>query len=211
MNKTIFKVSVAAMLVGQLLTLGGTAQNNRVAAAAATTKTPVMTDNFFKYGMTKTQSLPATVSLNGLTYTLQKAFFYDVKSNDAKILWDKYNFYPVSWYPKAKYLLWTKVTITNKTSKVIRRDMYDLSDKWYITVDNAFNNGATTLLPPGKPKHPVNSTEILKNFILKPNQSITTYEAYLVETQPRYFSVTLQYGNEVKALDLVNDENGEGE
>ncbi|WP_310831789.1 hypothetical protein [Paenibacillus pedocola] len=204
MNKMILRVSVAAMLVGQLLTLGGITQKNHVAAAAATTKTPAMTDNFFKYGMEKTQDLPATIDADGLSYTLHKVMIYDVNSKDAQTIWKTYKFLPLNLYPKAKYLIWTKITITNKTSRTIRRDMQDLSQKWRVSVDHALNNGEGYFLSPGDPNYPINSKEALGNFVIKPNQSITSYEAYYVKVKPRYFFVTLINQSNLKTLYLVD-------
>ncbi|CAH1217376.1 hypothetical protein PAECIP111892_04402 [Paenibacillus auburnensis] len=202
MNKMILKVSVAAMLVGQLLTLGGITQKNHVVAAAATTKTPAMTDNFFKYGMEKTQDLPATINADGLSYTLHKVMIYDVNSKDAQTIWKTYKFLPLSLYSKAKYLIWTKITITNNTTQTIRRDMKDLSQKWRVSVDTI--NGDTTLLTSGDPYYPYNSKESLGDFILKPNESLITYEAYYAKVKPRHFFVSLMYKNTLKNLYLVD-------
>lgn len=207
MKKMTIKVNLAVMLVGQLLTLSSIVQPNHV-SAAATTVNPVMTDNFFKYGMEKTQDLPATITADGLSYTLHKVMIYDVNSKDAQTIWKKYKFLPLSLFPKAKYLVWTKITITNKTTRTVRRDMYDLSEKWTVTFDNALNNGETVFLTPGDPKYPVNSKEALGDFILKPNQSLTTYEAYYAKVNPRYFFVTLLNGSTLKTLYLV-DPDGE--
>ncbi|WP_054943697.1 hypothetical protein [Paenibacillus ihuae] len=210
MKKTIIKVGLAAaMLSGAALGQVGSAG----AAATATPKpaatvkpsaAPVMTDNFINYGMTKTQNLPATITADGLSYTLHKVMIYDVNSKDARNIWKTYKFLPLNLYPKAKYLVWTKITITNKTARTIRRDMQDLSRKWTVAVDHALNNGDTTLLSPGDPKHPVNSKDLLGYFVLKPNQSLTTYEAYYVKVEPRYFFVTLANQNNLKTLYLVD-------
>lgn len=214
MKKTIVKVSLAAAMLssvvfGQVGSAGAAAATPKPAATVKPTPAPVMTDNFFKYGMTKTQSLPATITADGLSYTLHKAMIYDVNSKDAQTIWKTYKFLPLNMYPKAKYLIWTKITITNKTSRTIRKDMNDLSRKWRPSVDDGQNNGDTTLLFPGDPKHPVNSKEILGFFELKPNQSLTTYEAYYIKVKPRYFFVSLQNANTIKTLYVV-DPDGEG-
>lgn len=212
MKNAIIKVSLAAVLLSSIgLGQGGSVISATAAtaapkptASAKPTAAPAMTDNFFKYGMTKTQDLPATINNNGLSYTLHKVMIYDINSKDAQTIWKTYKFPPLNLYPKAKYLIWTKITITNKTSRTIRRDFHDLSQKWRVSVDHALNKGGTTLLTSGDPYHPENSKESLRNFVLKPNQSLTTYEAYYALIYPRYFFVTLQNANTIKTLYLVD-------
>lgn len=209
MKRTSMKVAIASALLlstvlGNVTVTNAAATTQAVAATQKPSAAPVMTDNFSKYGMTKTQSLPATIDANGLSYTLHKVMIYDVNSKDAQTIWKTYKFLPLSLYPKAKYLVWTKITITNKTSRTIRRDMYDLSSKWVLSVDHALNNGYGFFLSPGDPNYPYNSKEALGNFVLKPNQSITTYEAYYVKVKPRHFFVTVINQNNTKTLNLVD-------
>lgn len=125
MKKTILKVTAAALLVSQFLTLGAGFQENTASAAApvSTAKpVPVMTDNLFKYGLKKDVELPVTVTAGGLSYTLEKIMIYDYNSKDALALRKLYNYGKnAGSISNPKYFIWTKVTIKNNSQKVAQR------------------------------------------------------------------------------------------
>lgn len=178
MKKTMLKVTAAALLIGQLLTAGGGFEGNATAAAAVNTTKPVpaMTDNLFKYGLKKDVELPVTVTAGGLSYTLEKIMIYDTKSKDAQALIKKYDYVLLD-SNDYKYFIWTKITVENKSTKIIQQNAKDLSPKWRLIFGDPSNGEAFAVMPNASVKNP-NSKQALWNWSLKPGEKLSTYQAY---------------------------------
>ncbi|NGM82635.1 hypothetical protein G5B47_09410 [Paenibacillus sp. 7124] len=199
MKKTILKVSAAALLLSQVLLVGGV-EGKAVDAAlprVATTVTakpavPVMTDNLFKYGLKKAMNLPVTLSSEGLSFTLHKIMIYDIQSTEVKKLKNLYGFQNgTSIIQDPKYMIWTKVTIQNNTTKTIHGSGNDI----WILLPFYFQDGKNVSpVWPRKLAEKTNSSEALWTYTLKPGQKITSYLAYYYKDSFDYFSISLMYG-----------------
>lgn len=207
MKKTILKVSPAVLLVGQLLFLGGDFKTHTAEAAASstTTATPVMMDNLFKYGLKKDVELPVTATAGGLSYTLHKIMIFDFDSTTAKTLrkqydYDDYDYGGIIVDPE--YFIWTKITITNKSEKTVQRGVSDMIYKWRIFFKDG---GEAHPALPTKMRLVPNSKEALRNFTLKPGQSLTTYQALYYKGDFKYFRISMGYQNEYIDKYVVND------
>lgn len=145
-------------------------------AAAKPTAQPVMTNNLSKYGLKAEVDLPFTQTVNGLSYTLHKMMIYSIDSAEAKNLMKTYGYAnKTDYYPNAKYFIWTKITITNKSKYKTGVYARDLTDKWKFLLEDGRTFDAVM---PTKKAWDFNSTEALWSFILEPGQSLTTYQAY---------------------------------
>ncbi|MDH6374102.1 hypothetical protein M2444_005946 [Paenibacillus sp. PastF-3] len=159
-------------------------------AKPAATLAPIMRDNLFKFGLKKEVDLPVTISAGGLTYTLEKLMFYDVKSKEAQSLMKLYDFSDNIYKSPTKYMVWTKLTIENKGSKVIQVSAVDLNEKWHLKVDSV-NLLAPT---PGKTMLELNNKEALWNWVLKPGEKLSSYQMYGYFKDPSVISIYASFG-----------------
>lgn len=167
---------------------GPTVKTNNT-GTLVTTQPTVILDNFSKYGMEKTQEFPFTVEVNGLSYTLHKMMIFPVNSPDAMSLIKNYQFTNVDEMGEAKYIAWTKITIKNNSSNTIQRSPSSLNQKWSYNFAYHYTGMAYPIFS-RIIKHTYNSSEVLRNFILKPGASLNTYQALSIMTEPKT-SVTL--------------------
>lgn len=163
-------------------------------------KDEVMTDNLSKYGLKKDMELPVTVEAGGLSYTLHKVMIYDFNSKDAVALKKRFDYPEVSrLVAKPKYFVWTKITIKNNSKKTI--DTMNGSTPWTLqTMDKKKLNPAQSFSKIGK----INDKEAMNSFKLKPNESLTTYQALYFDGEFDYFAVRVFYGGEFTEKFLVN-------
>lgn len=202
---TIRSVMAATMLAGVVLgvgqvsdaeaagvALGTVAQTAPVASASkvtsaspSATPAPVMRDNLFKFGLEKAVELPVTITSGGFSYTLEKLMFYDVKSKEAQALMQKYGYTDRIYKAPTKYMVWTKITIENKSNKVIQLNAKDQQEKWFLKID-----GNPLLSPtPGNTMNEVNSKEALYTWVLKPGGKLSTYQMYGYIKDPTSISI----------------------
>lgn len=208
MKKTIVKsVLAATMLFSAVLGNGGITNAAAVKPTATTkpaaTPAPIMRDNLSKYGMEKEVDLPVTLKADGLIYTVEKVMIYDVNSKDAQSLIKRYDYWNLNEFGKAKYLVWTKIKITNNSNKTVQRYISDLNYKWRLNVTGDVDGSAWPLFS-GLAKHSMNSTESLSYFIIKPGSSLTTYQPYAISVQPTEFNISLNYNNKSELINLAN-------
>lgn len=211
MKKTMMKsVLAAAMLAGAVVGQGSVSNAaGTTPAVAAATAAPIMRDNLAKYGLVKDVELPVTVTAGGLSYTLEKIMIYDINSTDAQSLIKKYNYWNLNSFGDSKYLLWTKITITNKTNKIVQRSTKDLNYKWYLNTAKPGANGGAHTLFSGLKEHEMNSKETLLNFVLNPGNSLTTYQALSTKVKPTLFSISLSFNGVSKFIFIANSADGE--
>ncbi|MFC3748483.1 hypothetical protein [Paenibacillus sp. GCM10012306] len=202
MKNTMMKVTLAAtMLVGGILGQGAVDDSKADAAAAPTTKAqPVMTDNLFKFGLKKDIELPVTVTAGGLSYTLEKLMFYDVKSTEAQTLMKKYGYSDRIYRTPTKYMVWTKLTIENKSNKIIQQGARDLSPKWRINVNGSSLDAPT----PGKKVDELNNREALWDWVLKPGEQLSTYQMYGYIKDPKDISIYVNVNGQFQEKYIVN-------
>ncbi|WP_310550905.1 hypothetical protein [Paenibacillus glufosinatiresistens] len=195
--KNVLTAALAAALIAAPFTASqATAAPVKLATTAASpakAAAPVMLDNLSKYGLKKDVELPVTVTAGGFSYTLEKIMIYDYNSPAAVALREKYKFVDGNgMVTNPKYFIWTKITITNKSQKIVKRGVPDLLYKWRLffadTKGEAYDATPQTML---KVK---NSKEALRNFTLNPGESLTTYQAYLYKGNLDYFLIFLEYG-----------------
>ncbi|MCE3199274.1 hypothetical protein [Paenibacillus sonchi] len=183
MKKTILKVTLAATMMLSSISIPVI---NAASAAAASQSQPVMTDNLIKYGLKKDVELPVTVTAGGLSYTLEKIMIYDAKSKDALALAKKYG-YDLN---NAKYFVWTKITVENKSTKVVQQNVKDLSDKWRLSFGDLSKGEAFAAMPKASYYKP-NSKEALWDWSLKPSEKLSTYQGYFYTGDFNYFVIWL--------------------
>ncbi|WP_375105053.1 hypothetical protein ACDZ28_14695 [Paenibacillus sp. RS8] len=207
MKKKIVEATMAAtMLLGAVLGQGVVANAEAVTPVATAKPTaavkstasvkptatpmPIMRDNLSKFGLKKEVDLPVTISAGGLTYTLEKLMFYDVKSKEAQSLMKIYGYSDRIYKTPTKYMVWTKLTIENKGSKVIQVSAVDLNEKWHLKVDSV-NLLAPT---PGKTMLELNNKEALWNWVLKPGEKLSSYQMYGYFKDPSVISIYASFG-----------------
>ncbi len=212
MKKAIVKAILAAtMLVSVAIgsvepTNAAAATTPAPAAGKTTTPVPVMTDNLSKYGLKKDLELPVTVTAGGLSYTLHKVMIYDFNSKDAKDLRKKYNYLDsMGMVPNPKYFIWTKITITNKSQKLIQKNFKSISSKWRLFFDSGMNDGEAYMPMPVASKFENNSKKALNDFTLNPGESLTTYQAVYYQGAFKYFEIFLNYNNQLKSQYVVGN------
>jgi len=216
MKKRIVKATlVAAMLFSVVLRQGVfanaetvtpvvTAKPTASAIPTATVKptatpAPIMRDNLSKFGLKKDVDLPLTISAGGLKYTLEKLMFYDVKSKEAQSLMKMYDYSENIYKTPTKYMVWTKLTIENKGSKVIQVSAVDLSAKWNLKVD-----GYNLLAPaPGNKMLELNNKEALWNWVLKPGEKLSSYQMYGYIKDPSVISIYVNLGGDFEEKYIV--------
>lgn len=199
MKKTILKVSMTALLLSQVVLVGGveakavdTAAPRVATTVPAKAEVPVMTDNLFKYGMKKSVELPVTLSSDGLSYTLHKIMIYDFNSAEANKLKKIYGFQSATGSILApKYLIWTKITLQNNTKFTLHGSGGDIG----MIMPFTFQTGKITdPIGPKKFVDKTNSKDALWTYYLKPGEKITSYLAYAYADKFDYFVIRLYYG-----------------
>jgi len=202
MKKSAKSVLSAVLLAGLVLGVGnntsviaapaafstatpGAAVNAAPSVSPAATPAPIMRDNLFKFGLKKELELPVTVTSGGFSYTLEKLMIYDVKSKEAQALMKKYGYSDRIYKAPTKYMIWTKITIENKSNKVIQQGATSLIGKWFLNMD-----GNNLLTPtPKNVMHEKNSKEALYDWILKPGEKLTSYQMYGYIKDPQQISI----------------------
>ncbi|OZQ65674.1 hypothetical protein CA600_13615 [Paenibacillus sp. VTT E-133280] len=165
----------------------------------AVTPAPIMRDNLFKFGLKKDLELPVTVTAGGLSYTLEKLMFYDVKSKEAQSLMKMYGYSDRIYKTPTKYMVWTKLTIENKGSKIIQLSANDSSPKWHFKID-----GYNLLTPSPKNKmQQFNNKEALWNWVLKPGEKLSSYQMYGYIKDPKEISIYLNVGGNFEEKYIV--------
>lgn len=163
------------------------------------TSAPIMRDNLFKFGLKKEVDLPVTISAGGLTYTLEKLMFYDVKSKEAQSLMKLYDYSDNIYKSPTKYMVWTKLTVENKGSKVIQVSSVDLNPKWNLKVD-----GYNLLGPaPGTKMLELNNKEALWDWVLKPGEKLSSYQMYGCIKDPIDISINVNIAGDFKEKYIV--------
>ncbi|MEK5252998.1 hypothetical protein NST74_06005 [Paenibacillus sp. FSL F4-0125] len=216
MKKKIVEATMAAtMLLGTVLAQGVVANAEAVtpvvtakptaavkptaSVKSTATPVPIMRDNLSKFGLKKEVDLPVTISAGGLTYTLEKLMFYDVKSKEAQSLMKMYGYSDRIYKTPTKYMVWTKLTIENKSSKVIQLSSNDLNPKWYLKVD-----GHNLLGPaPATKMLELNNKEALWDWVLKPGQKLSSYQMYGYTKDPKDISIYVNLGGELEEKYIV--------
>ncbi|MEK3662136.1 hypothetical protein NSQ29_21410 [Paenibacillus sp. FSL F4-0236] len=210
MKKRVVEATlVAAMLFSVVLGQGLVAKAETItsvvtAKPTATVKptatpTPIMRDNLFKFGLKKEVDLPVTISAGGLTYTLEKLMFYDVKSKEAQSLMKLYDYSDNIYKSPTKYMVWTKLTVENKGSKVIQLSAKDSSAKWVLKVD-----GFNLIAPaPGNKMLELNNKEALYNWVLKPGEKLSSYQMYGYIKDPSVISIYVNLGGDFEEKYIV--------
>ncbi|WP_375102242.1 hypothetical protein ACDZ28_00750 (plasmid) [Paenibacillus sp. RS8] len=204
MNKTMIKSILAATMLFSVVLGNGAITSATAVKPAATTKpaatsAPIMRDNLFKFGLKKEVDLPVTISAGGLTYTLEKLMFYDVNSKEAQSLMKMYGYSDRIYKTPTKYMVWTKLTIENKGSKVIQVSAKDLSAKWNLKVDS-FNLISPA---PGNKMEILNNKEALWSWVLKPGEKLSSYQMYGYIKDPSVISIYVNLGGEFEEKYIV--------
>lgn len=189
MKKTSLKVAMAMVI------LCSAVMGNGLTASATTTKSGVtqssiMRDNLFKFGLEKEVELPVTITAGGLSYTLEKMMVYDVKSKDAQALIKKYGYREKVYLRDTKYMIWTKITISNSSQNLIQLNAKSPTAKWFITANGT--NLATSM--PKLRAEEMNSKEALWNWKLEPGKSLSTYQMYGALEDFTNLFISINYG-----------------
>lgn len=202
MKKTSLKVAMAMVILSSSVMGNGFTANATTSKPVATqvpAEAPIMRDNLFKFGLKKEVELPVTVTAGGLSYTLEKMMVYDVKSKDAQALIKKYGYREKVALGDTKYMVWTKITITNNSKKLVQLSSKSPSMKWVINV-----NGS--ILNPSMPKlkaEEFNSKEALWNWKLEPDKTLSTYEMYGALEDFENLSIIIYYGGASEEKTIV--------
>ncbi|REK76685.1 copper amine oxidase N-terminal domain-containing protein [Paenibacillus paeoniae] len=139
-------------------------------------------------------NFPIVLEASGLKLTVHDVYLYKADSKVVKDLHKKYKF---QFFDRAKYIVWSKITLENKSKQTIRYDGLDLNPKveWFTaTKDTAglFINSSSVNYPD------MSSSDVLSGWILKPGESITSTNVqidYLSEKPFDTFGVNLNYNN----------------
>lgn len=198
MKKMMLKASAAVLLLTQVIAGGvpaSAAEQPASKVAAAATAAPVMTDNLAKYGLKKDVELPVTVTAEGLSYTLHKIMIYDFKSATAMTLRKQYDYDNIAGpLDNPQYFIWTKITITNKSQKVVQHNYKDMVFKWRLFFAN---DGEAYAADARSERSTPNSKNAMFDFKLNPGQSLTTYQAFYYKGDFDFFRISLDYGSYV--------------
>lgn len=163
------------------------------------TPVPIMRDNLSKFGLKKDLELPVTISAGGLSYTLEKLMVYDVKSKDAQELIKKYGYREKVTLGDTKYMVWTKITITNNSKNIVQLTSKSPAMKWVINV-----NGS--ILTPSMPKlkaDEINSKEALWNWKIDPGKKLSTYQMFGALEDFKDMSIIIYYGGAFEEKTIV--------
>lgn len=151
-------------------------------------------------------TFPIVLEAGGLKLTVHDVYLYKADSKEAKDLHKKYKF---QYFDRAKYIVWSKITLENKSNKTIRYDGLDLNPKveWFT----ATKDTAGLFISSNSINYDViNSTDVLGGWILKPDESLTSTNVqvdYLSEKPFRTFAVNLNFNNvsSLKTIATGND------
>ncbi|WP_379147037.1 hypothetical protein [Paenibacillus sp. sgz500992] len=204
MKKTMIKAALAgsmlfSLVLGQVVVMGTGVANAE--ASTATTK-PVM-DNLSQYGLKKDLELPVTVTAGGLSYTLHKVMIFDYESTAAIALRDKYQYAPhAEVLSDPEYFVWTKITIANNSKKTVERSVKDMFYKWRLFFESG---GEAYPAMSAVMRTTPNSKEALRNFTLKPGESLTTYQALYYKGKFDFLRIGLRYNNQYVDKYVVNE------
>jgi len=139
-------------------------------------------------------NFPIVLEAGGLKLTVHDVYLYKADSEEAKVLHKKYDF---QYFGRAKYVVWSKISLENTSKKVIRYDGLDLNEKvgWFTATSEThgrlLNSNSITY-------GTMNNTEVLDGWILKPSESITSTNVqidYLSEKPFDTIGVFLSYNN----------------
>ncbi|RJX40927.1 copper amine oxidase N-terminal domain-containing protein [Paenibacillus pinisoli] len=116
------------------------------------------------------ENFPIILEANGLKLTVHEASLYKADSKEAKDLHKKYK---LQYFDRAKYLVWSKVTLENKSKKTIRYDGLDLNPKieWFTATSET---SGKLLLSNSINYDEMNSTDFLNGWVLKPGETIAS-------------------------------------
>lgn len=166
-------------------------------AGAAANTAPIMRDNLSKFGLKKEVELPATVTADGLSYTLEKVMIYDVNSSTAKALMKKYGY-----TAEGNYFIWTKITIENKGKTSIEQTSKSPDPKWTLF---AADGGMFAEAMPSLKVRDKNSKEALWDWTLKPGQKLSTYQGLFYNASVfDYFAVRLNVKGKIEVKYIVD-------
>lgn len=200
-GKTAVKAFLAvALLAGPAAVPAGdvsAAGVKATAAPAVQSTAPVMRDNLSKYGLVKDIELPVTVTAGGLSYTLEKIMIYDKKSKDAQSLIKKYGYTGTD---SAKYFIWTKITVENKSGNTVQKSYKDLSEKWTLNFGGDYSAYVTM---PESSYYKTNSTEALWSWNLASGKKLSTYQAYMYNEDFNEFYVTISNKGNQSFVEIV--------
>jgi hypothetical protein len=132
--------------------------------------------NFEEYGLTPQVELPATLTVNGFSVTVEELFIYKWGSLEANALHEKYDFL----HSKGpQYLFRVKVTLKNDGDKKVQFGAYDLNDKFYFMA--GYQNSLVHLKSSDFEKYTFhrNHPEILWTYAVEPGQSVSSYAYYM--------------------------------
>lgn len=125
--------------------------------------------------------------------------FYDVKSKEAQSLMKLYDYSDNIYKSPTKYMVWTKLTVENKGSKVIQLSAKDSSAKWVLKVD-----GFNLIAPaPGNKMLELNNKEALYNWVLKPGEKLSSYQMYGYIKDPSVISIYVNLGGDFEEKYIV--------
>lgn len=193
MKKTWIKGIKRLLVVGLMVTaLGGS-----VGSAGAAASTPPMMDNLAKFGLVKDVELPVTVTAGGLSYTLEKIMIYDTKSKDAQTLTKKYGYTGTD---SAKYFIWTKITVENKSGNTVQKSYKDLNEKWTLNFGGDYS---AYVIMPESSYYKTNSTEALWSWSLAPGKKLSTYQAYMYNEDFKEFYITISNKENQNFVEIV--------
>ncbi|MEK8205116.1 hypothetical protein MKX34_05880 [Paenibacillus sp. FSL R5-0636] len=200
MKKTIVRAALTTTMLFSMV-LGQNVITNAAAVTPVATATPtatakptatpvpIMRDNLSKYGLKKDLELPVTVTAGGLSYTLEKFMIYDINSIEAQSLIKLYNYDTFGGLvSKPKHFIWTKITITNNSKKIVKRSLNDQKEKWSLSLQDG---GRIDQIWPKINVKKLNNKEAFYYYTLKPGEQLTTYQAYLYDKDFNYFVVRL--------------------
>ncbi|MFF2908750.1 hypothetical protein [Paenibacillus sp. NPDC057934] len=200
MKKAMVKTGLATvMMFGAVLGHGGVTNAEAVPASSKTQT--VMTDNLFKYGLKKDVELPVTVTAGGLSYTLEKIMIFDSKSKDAQALIKKYGYTGTE---SAKYFIWTKITVENKSGNTVQKSYEDLKEKWVLNFGGDYSAYVTMpLTTVNVANYKPNNNEALWSWSLKPGQKLSTYQAHLYNEDFKEFYVSVNNKGNQNFVEIV--------
>lgn len=201
MKNSIFKLAIGVTLLtgtifGQGVVTNAAATTN-ITTTKETTAAPIMRDNLSEYGLKKDLELPVTVTAGGLSYTLEKIMIYETKSATAQSLIKKYGYTGTEY---AKYFIWTKITVENKSGNTVQQNYKNLSDKWRLNFGGDYT--ANAIMPEASYSKP-NSVEALWDWSLAPGKKLSTYQAYTYNEKFEEFYVSVNNKGNQNFIEIV--------
>lgn len=126
---------------------------------------------------------------------------FDSKSKDAQALAKQYG-YNLDGF---QYFVWTKITVENKSTKVIQRNSKDLSEKWRLNFGDLSTGEAFSILPESS-YYSVNNKNALWTWVLKPGEKLSSYQGYLYSGKFNYFKLSADYNGQFVSKYIVEPE-----